>query len=62
MQGVPSADKGADPPERGLAYSLDLVTAGVVAAAVAVASGLGRRPGAPPSRRAAVLGAATGIS
>ena len=39
-----------------------LVTAGVVAAALAVASGLGRRPGASPSRRAAVLGAATGIS
>jgi drug/metabolite transporter (DMT)-like permease len=35
-----------------------LVTAGIVAAA----SGLGRRPGASPSRRAAVLGAATGIS
>ena len=39
-----------------------LVTAGVVAAALAVASGLGRRPGAPRGRRAAVLGAATGIS
>ena len=39
-----------------------LVTAGVVAAAVAVASGLGRRPGASRGRRAAVLGAATGIS
>ena len=39
-----------------------LVTAGVVAAALAVASGLGRRPGASPGRRAAVLGAATGIS
>ena len=39
-----------------------LVTAGVVAAALAVAFGLGRRPGAPPGRRAAVLGAATGIS
>jgi len=39
-----------------------LVTAGLVAAALAVASGLGRRPGAPRSRRAAVLGAATGIS
>jgi hypothetical protein len=39
-----------------------LVTAGVVAAALAVAFGLGRRPGAPRSRRAAVLGAATGIS
>ena len=39
-----------------------LVTAGVVVAALAVASGLGRRPGAPRGRRAAVLGAATGIS
>ena len=39
-----------------------LVTAGVVAAALAVAFGLGRRPGAPRGRRAAVLGAATGIS
>ena len=39
-----------------------LVTAGVVAAALAVASGLGRRPGASRGRRAAVLGAATGIS
>ena len=39
-----------------------LVTAGVVAAALAVASGPGRRPGASRSRRAAVLGAATGIS
>jgi len=39
-----------------------LVTAGVVVAALAVAFGLGRRPGASPSRRAAVLGAATGIS
>ena len=39
-----------------------LVTAGVVAAALAVAFGLGHRPGAPRGRRAAVLGAATGIS
>jgi len=39
-----------------------LVTAGVVAAAVAVASGLGRSPGASQGRRAAVLGAATGVS
>jgi drug/metabolite transporter (DMT)-like permease len=39
-----------------------LVTAGVVAAALAVAFGMGRRPGAPRGRRAAVLGAATGIS
>jgi drug/metabolite transporter (DMT)-like permease len=39
-----------------------LVTAGVVLAALAVAFGLGRRPGASGSRRAAVLGAATGIA
>src|SRR5690242_9127505 len=39
-----------------------LVTAGVVVAAVAVAFGLGRRPGASRGRRAAVLGSATGIS
>ena len=39
-----------------------LVTAGVVLAALAVAFGLRGRPGAPRSRRAAVLGAATGIS
>jgi len=39
-----------------------LVTAGVVVTALAVASGLGRRPGASQGRRAAVLGAATGIS
>src|SRR5690242_10297142 len=39
-----------------------LVTAGVVVAALAAASGLGRRPGASRGRRAAVLGAATGIS
>ncbi|MBV9204815.1 MAG: DMT family transporter [Actinobacteria bacterium] len=39
-----------------------LVTAGVVLAAVAVAFGLRGRPGASGSRRAAVLGAATGIS
>ena len=39
-----------------------LVTAGVVSAALAVAYGLGNRPGAPGSRRAAVLGVATGIS
>ncbi|HEX5293502.1 MAG TPA: DMT family transporter [Streptosporangiaceae bacterium] len=39
-----------------------LVTAGLVAAALAVASGLDRRPGASRSGRAAVLGAATGIS
>src|SRR5256885_13971350 len=39
-----------------------LVPAGVVVAALAVASGPGRRPGASRGRRAAVLGAATGIS
>jgi len=39
-----------------------LVTAGVVLAAVAVAFGLRGRPGASASRRAAVLGSATGIS
>jgi drug/metabolite transporter (DMT)-like permease len=39
-----------------------LASLGVVAVALAVAFGLGRRPGAAPARRAAVLGAATGIS
>jgi drug/metabolite transporter (DMT)-like permease len=39
-----------------------LVTAGVVLTAVASAFGLGRRPGASRSRRAALLGAATGIA
>jgi drug/metabolite transporter (DMT)-like permease len=39
-----------------------LVTAGVVLAALAVAFGPGGRPGASRSRRAAVLGAATGIA
>jgi len=39
-----------------------LVTAGVVLGALAIAFGLGHRRGAPRSRRAAVLGAATGIS
>jgi drug/metabolite transporter (DMT)-like permease len=39
-----------------------LVTFGVVLAALAVAFGLGDRPGASRSRRTAVLGAATGIS
>src|SRR5712671_4512144 len=39
-----------------------LVTAGVVLAALAVAFGLRGRPGASGSGRAAVLGAATGIS
>jgi drug/metabolite transporter (DMT)-like permease len=35
---------------------------GVVLGALAIAFGLGRRPGAAPSRRAAVLGAATGVA
>jgi drug/metabolite transporter (DMT)-like permease len=39
-----------------------LLTFGVVLAALAVAFGPGNRPGAPPSRRAALLGAATGIA
>jgi drug/metabolite transporter (DMT)-like permease len=39
-----------------------LATAGVALVAVAVAFGLGRGPGASGTRRAAVLGAATGIS
>jgi drug/metabolite transporter (DMT)-like permease len=39
-----------------------LVTFGVVGAAVAVAFCTGKRPGATPSRRAAILGCATGIA
>jgi drug/metabolite transporter (DMT)-like permease len=39
-----------------------LATAGVVLAVLAVAFGLGARPGAPRSRRAALLGAATGVA
>jgi drug/metabolite transporter (DMT)-like permease len=39
-----------------------LVTLGVVIVALALAAGQGRRPGASRSRRAAVLGVATGIS
>jgi drug/metabolite transporter (DMT)-like permease len=39
-----------------------LVTVGVVLAVLAVAFGLGGRPGAPRSRRAALLGSATGIA
>ena len=39
-----------------------LASAGAVAGGLAVAFGLGRRPGAAPARRAAVLGAATGVS
>jgi len=43
-------------------FAAGLVSLGVVGAALAVAFGLGRRPGAAPTRRAAVLGAATGIA
>ena len=39
-----------------------LITFGVVGAAVAVAFRTGKRPGATPSRRAAILGCATGIA
>ncbi|MFY9668728.1 MAG: DMT family transporter, partial [Trebonia sp.] len=39
-----------------------LVTLGVVLAAVALAFRMGNRPGATPSRRAALLGSATGIA
>src|SRR5437773_5497310 len=39
-----------------------LITAGVVLAALAVAFGLRARPGASGSRRAAVLGSATGVA
>jgi hypothetical protein len=39
-----------------------LVTLGVVLAAVAVAFGMGNRPGVAPSKRAAILGSATGIA
>ena len=39
-----------------------LTSLGVVLGALAIAFGLGRRPGAAPSRRAAVLGAATGVA
>ena len=39
-----------------------LVTTGVVLAGLAVAFGPGRRPGASPGRRAAILGAVTGVS
>ena len=58
-----AAPSGGRPHAPGSSWLLaGLVTAGVVTAALAVASGLGRRPGAPRGRRAAVLGAATGIS
>ena len=39
-----------------------LITLGAVLVAVAAASGLGRRPGASSTRRAALLGTATGIA
>jgi drug/metabolite transporter (DMT)-like permease len=39
-----------------------LVTLGVVVAALALAFGLGNRSGAAPTRRAAVLGSATGVA
>jgi hypothetical protein len=39
-----------------------LVTLALVVAAVGLAFGLGKRPGASPSRRAALLGSATGIA
>ncbi len=39
-----------------------LASAGAVLACLAVAFGLGRRPGAAPARRAAVLGIATGVA
>ena len=58
-----AAPSGGRPHAPGSSWLLaGLITAGVVAAALAVASGLGRRPGASRGRRAAVLGAATGIS
>jgi drug/metabolite transporter (DMT)-like permease len=58
-----AAPSGGRPHAPGSSWLLaGLVTAGVVAAALAVAFGLGRRSGASRGRRAAVLGAATGIS
>src|SRR5260370_42484632 len=58
-----AAPSGGRPHAPGSSWLLaGLVTASVVAAALAVAFGLGRRPGAPRGRRAGVLGAATGIS
>jgi hypothetical protein len=58
-----AAPSGGRPHAPGSSWLLaGLVTAGVVLAALAVAFGLGRRPGASQSRRAAVLGAATGIA
>src|SRR5690348_13735602 len=58
-----AAPSGGRPHAPGSSWLLaGLVTAGLVAAALAMAAGLGRRPGASRSGRAAVLGAATGIS
>ena len=58
-----AAPSGGRPHAPGSSWLLaGLVTASIVVAALAVASGLGRRPGASRGRRAAVLGAATGIS
>ena len=58
-----AAPSGGRPHAPGSSWLLaGLVTARLVIAALAVAFGLGRRAGAPRGRRAAVLGAATGIS
>jgi drug/metabolite transporter (DMT)-like permease len=58
-----AAPSGGRPHAPGSLWLLaGLATLGVVLVALAVAFGLSRRPGTSPSRRAAVLGAATGIS
>jgi hypothetical protein len=57
-----AAPSGGRPHAPGSSWWLaGLTTAGVVIAGLAVAFGLGRGRGAPGSRRAAVLGAATGL-
>ena len=57
-----AAPSGGRPHAPGSSWWLaGLATAGVVIAGLAVAFGLGRRRGAHGSRRAAVLGAATGL-
>src|SRR5580692_11561279 len=57
-----AAPSGGQPHAPGSSWWLaGLATAGVVIAGLAVAFGLGRRRGAHGSRRAAVLGAATGL-
>ena len=57
-----AAPSGGRPHAPGSSWWLaGLTTAGVVLASLAVAFGLGRRGGAQGSRRAAVLGAATGL-